>query len=280
MTKSLAPASQEAARLATPIPIDDPDDPRIAVFRHVRERDLAGRVERFILEGDVVLRQALRHGRFPLECVLLSRRRLENDPALAASVPDTVPLLVADDAVMSRIVGFDIHRGVLAAGIRRGDLPLDEALAALPDQATVLVCVGIANHDNMGGIFRNAAAFGASLVLLDGTSCDPLYRKAIRVSVGAAVTVPFQRGNDARDIVHALIAARFQVLAMSPSGEQTLSTLPPSSRVALVLGAEGPGLPADVLAAAIPVRLQMSGDLDSLNVATASGIALHAIFNR
>jgi tRNA G18 (ribose-2'-O)-methylase SpoU len=266
--------------LATPIPITDPNDPQIAAYRNIRERDVTGRQGRFIIEGDVVLRLTLRRGRFPIESVLLSRRRYDNDPTLADIVPDAVPLLVAEDHIIEVTAGFDIHRGILAVGLRNTQGLLADYIETLPVQATVVVCVGIANHDNMGGIFRNAAAFGASLVLLDQTCCDPLYRKAIRVSVGAALVVPFHRGEAASDILTALQKADVSICALSPSGQSELTSLPTSARTALVLGTEGPGLPADILSMATPVRLNMAGDFDSLNVATTSGIALHAIFNR
>jgi tRNA G18 (ribose-2'-O)-methylase SpoU len=137
--------------------------------------------------------------------------------------------------------------------------------------------VGIANHDNMGGIFRNAAAFGADAVLLDDTCCDPLYRKAIRVSVGAALTTPWARAGDGAALAGRLAAAGCQVVALSPKGEVELSDLRPGPRVAALFGAEGPGLPAEVLARARTVRIVMAGGFDSLNVATTSGIVLHGL---
>src|SRR5262249_2972462 len=132
-----------------------------------------------------------------------------------------------------------------------------------------------ANHDNMGGLFRNAAAFGADAVLLDETCCDPLYRKAIRVSVGAALTTPFAFGGAAEAMVARLAAAGFELIALSPAGAVDLAGLAAPARVAVLFGAEGPGLPAQVLAQATAVRVAMAGGFDSLNVATSSGIVLH-----
>jgi tRNA G18 (ribose-2'-O)-methylase SpoU len=145
----------------------------------------------------------------------------------------------------------------------------------LPEKALVVGLVGLANHDNVGGIFRNAAAFGANAVLLDPETCDPLYRKAIRVSVGGALVVPFTRAPAADALVQALQAASFEVIALSPSGTEILSQIRPVRRTALILGAEGPGLPPDLLARTRTVSIPMSGGFDSLNVATTSGIALH-----
>ena len=264
--------------MATPLPVADPDDPRLEPYRGIRERDLVGREGRFIVEGEVVLRLMLARGLFPLESVLLSRRRLAGSPDLAASVPADVPLYVADDALIEAIAGFAVHRGVLAIGLR-GEMASPAAvIAQLPEPALVVVGVGLANHDNMGGLFRNAAAFGAAAVLLDATSCDPLYRKAIRVSVGAALVTPFARAGTAVEIVAALEGAGFSCFALSPSGALDMADVQPPARAALVLGAEGPGLPASLMQRMTTVRIDMAGQFDSLNVATASGIALHHFF--
>jgi tRNA G18 (ribose-2'-O)-methylase SpoU len=138
-----------------------------------------------------------------------------------------------------------------------------------------VVLFGISNHDNMGGIFRNAAAFGASAVLLDTTCCDPLYRKAIRVSVGAALDLPFARLAPEEDPIALLVAHGFAPLALSPSGATALHQLAPPARAAVLLGSEGPGLPEAILARAQTIAIPMAGGLDSLNVATTSGIVLH-----
>jgi tRNA G18 (ribose-2'-O)-methylase SpoU len=153
--------------------------------------------------------------------------------------------------------------------------PVEALLAGLPEKALVVVMVGLANHDNVGGIFRNAAAFGADAVLLDQETCDPLYRKAIRVSVGGALVVPFTRAPSADVLVQALEGASFEVIALSPSGKEVLSEVQPARRTALLLGAEGPGLPPELMARTRTVSIPMSGGFDSLNVATTSGIALH-----
>jgi tRNA G18 (ribose-2'-O)-methylase SpoU len=263
--------------LATPIRIDDADDPRLAPYRDIRERDLVGREGRFVAEGDVVLRLLLRRGRHPVESVLLSRRRLENAPELAELVPAETPVYVAEDAMIETTAGFALHRGVLAIG-RRTETAAQALLASLPAEALVVAAVGIANHDNMGGIFRNAAAFGVGAVLLDPTCCDPLYRKAIRVSVGAALVTPFARVPTTGEMPALLARHGFRVLALSPSGRLTPRELEPSPRMAVVLGAEGPGLPADMLSRCQTLRIPMAGDFDSLNVAVTAGIALSALF--
>ena len=140
---------------------------------------------------------------------------------------------------------------------------------------TEVIALGIANHDNIGGIVRNAAAFGADAVLLDAGSCDPLYRKAIRVSVGAALIVPFARLAAGDDPVALAARHGFVPVALSPAGATELAALTRPPRVAVLLGAEGPGLPADVLARAETVAIPMAPGFDSLNVATTGGIVLH-----
>jgi tRNA G18 (ribose-2'-O)-methylase SpoU len=127
----------------------------------------------------------------------------------------------------------------------------------------------------MGGLFRNAAAFGAAGLLLDETCCDPFYRKAIRVSVGAALRTPFVEGVAAAAMVEALEARGFEVLALTPSAVETLSELKPAPRTAILLGSEGPGLSPEVIARCRPLAIRMSGGFDSLNVATTSAVALH-----
>jgi tRNA G18 (ribose-2'-O)-methylase SpoU len=258
------------------IQIDDPDDPRVADYRQVRERDLVGRQGSFIAEGQVVLEKLIRAGRHPLRSVLVADKRLARLEPLLASLGAEVAVYAAGQAVMDAVAGFPIHRGILAAGTRR-EIGAETLLRALPARALVMGLSGIANHDNMGGLFRNAAAFGVDAVLLDDDCCDPLYRKAIRVSVGAALTVPFARAGAAGDLAGRLAALDFAVFALSPRGEIDLTDLPASARMAVLFGAEGPGLPDSVMAGTRTVRIEMAGGFDSLNVATTSGIVLHQI---
>lgn len=184
-----------------PIRIDDPADPRVAAYMDIRERDLAGRQGRFVAEGKVVLNVLFSARRFEVELVLLLENRLAGMADTLRLAPAGLPVYVASNEVLDRIAGFHMHRGVLAIGRKRSAESVETVLAALPRQTLVVVLVGISNHDNMGSIFRNAAAFGADAVLLDETCCDPLYRKAIRVSVGAALKVPFATPSGAPTLV-------------------------------------------------------------------------------
>jgi tRNA G18 (ribose-2'-O)-methylase SpoU len=261
-----------------PVAIDDPADPRLAPYAAMRERDLVGRAGRFIVEGEVTLRIMLSdRARFGLESVLLAPERLAGLEAALARLPERVPVYTAAKPVMSAITGFPIHRGVLGVGLR-GAAAADDARSGLPPApapALVVGLVGLTNHDNVGGLFRNAAAFGADAVLLDAATCDPLYRKAIRVSAGAALIVPFLQLADPDALLAFAARHALEPLALSPGGAETLGTLAPPTRTLLLLGSEGPGLPPDLMARLRTVRIAMAPEFDSLNVATAGAIALH-----
>lgn len=259
--------------------IDDPDDPRLEPYRAVRERDLVGRGGLYVAEGRVVIEKVIAADPHALVSVLVAAPRAPGLSDVLAALPAGTPAYVASQAVMDRIVGFHIHRGVLAIGRRVAADP-DAVLAGLPDRALVVGLVGISNHDNMGGIFRNAAAFGADAVLLDRTCCDPLYRKAIRVSVGATLTTPFARAGGAAELVDRLEAAGFAIAALTPQGATGLAAMQRGPRAAILFGAEGAGLPEAVLQRCATVRIEMAGGFDSLNVATTSGIVLHHLVRR
>jgi tRNA G18 (ribose-2'-O)-methylase SpoU len=262
----------------TLVPISDPADPRVGPYLAVREKDLVGRRGEFIAEGEVVLRVLLGgNARAEARSVLVAENRVARLAALTPDLPAELLVYVASQPVMDAIVGFPIHRGMLAHGMRPPDLGAASLLASLPARALVLALFGIANHDNMGGLFRNAAAFGVNAVLLDPRCCDPLYRKAIRVSVGAALKVPFARLAEGEDVLELLEAADFETLALSPAGAEMVSALVRPPRAAVILGAEGPGLPPALLANARTLRIPMADGWDSLNVAAASAIVLHQL---
>lgn len=165
-----------------PIRIDDPQDPRVAAYLDIRERDLAGRQGRFVAEGKVVLDLLLSAGRFAAESVLILENRLAGLENILRKAPADLPVYVATSAVMDAIAGFHMHRGILAMGRKGASQSAEALLDTLPARALVVVLVGIANHDNMGSIFRNAAAFGADAVLLDMLRStlpqgDPCFRR-------------------------------------------------------------------------------------------------------
>ena len=260
------------------IRIENPEDRRIAGYRDIRERDLVGRAGCFIAEGTVVLRllvDAHTSGdAFEVESVLLLENRVEGLSEILASISDDVPVYVASRQVMNAVAGFDIHRGVLALGKRRDSPTVETLLARLPGNALVVAICGIANHDNIGAIFRNAAAFGADAVLLDETSCDPLYRKALRVSVGSVLKLPYVRKDSIEAMLSTLFSNGFEIWGLSPSGTTDIRNIAPAPRLALLTGTEGEGLPQPVLRSIRTANIPQAPGLDSVNAGTATGIAL------
>lgn len=255
--------------------IDDPNDERIADYVRLKDATLVKKRGVFVAEGTEVVRTALTRGRFALRSVFLLDKRLEGISDALANFDG--PVYVATPAVMNEVVGFDIHRGCLAAGAIPS--PTDPmSIVPADGPATVLVLEALANHDNVGGAFRNAAAFGVDAVWLDPRSADPLYRKAIRTSMGATLTTPFARITDWPNGLERLRAAGFRVVALSPSGDVPLHSLGESERIAILVGTEGAGLSAEAMAAAdTTARIEMAAGHDSLNVATAAAIGLYAV---
>ena len=260
------------------IPLSDPADPAVQAFRDVKERDLTGRQGMFIAEGEVVLNVLTSEACLaePM-AVLIADKRLQALKSVLARLDPSVPIYLAPQAVLDDIAGFHLHRGILALGRKPKPLGLDEFLEGLPERAVLVGACGIGNHDNMGGLFRNAAAFGARGLLLDATCCDPFYRKAIRVSVGAVLRTPFVAGLDTADMVARLQGRGFEVLALTPSASQALSELTPAPRTVILLGSEGPGLPREVIERCRGIGIRMHGGFDSLNVAATSAVALHHV---
>ena len=258
------------------IHVDDPDDPRLADYVGLPDPQFRRRIEAergfFIAESPLVVRALLRSGRV-VRSVLVT-------PAQHAALADVIddpahplaaPVYVAADAVLRRVVGFDLHRGAVAAAER---WPLPPVEAVLAGARRVAVLERLNDYENLGGLFRNAAAFGIDAVVLDSESADPLYRRCVRVSIGHAITVPWTR-------IASLDELRdrgFTLLALTPGADAVaLGSIDWPERFALMVGAEGPGLSAAWLAAAdVKVRIPMQPSVDSLNVATAAAIAFYA----
>lgn len=260
-------------------------------YVRLRDRDLAGRSDGlFVAEGEVVVRvlASVRQRRFRVRSLLVEQRRVEALRDVIDGLADEVPAYVVAQDVMSEVVGFAIHRGILALGERGAPLTAESLLgsSAIHGASAALLAiglVGLTNHDNVGSVFRNAAAFGARGVLLDSATCDPLYRKSIRVSVGGALVVPFARCDSADTMLDTIEAAGWETLSLTARGEELLDAVvadpAPRGRV-LLMGTEGDGLPAGILARTRRVRIDMTPALDSLNVAVASGIALYEATRR
>ena len=257
--------------------INDLADKRLGAYLNIKERDLTGRQSRFIAEGKVVLRVLLQSAQFEAESLLITENKLAGMQDILSLCSSDVPVYVVSSAHMDQIAGFNVHRGILAVGKRKTPSDINRLIKSIPENGLMLILCGISNHDNIGSIFRNAAAFEASCVLLDETCCDPLYRKAIRVSVGATLQVPYTHNGQIDDIINAVAEAGINLIALSPQSTQSLYELPAHGRTALLLGTEGDGLPPHLLTSLQTARIPMSRHFDSLNVATASGIALSCL---
>ena len=266
------------------IEIKQAEDPRIAEFCNIKERDLTRQSDQFIAEGKVVL-QHLIHSqisdrRFEIVKILILKNRLDGIRDVLEEVPLNIPIYTADKSVMNEIAGFEMHRGILALGQYNPDGDNADQIAKVGNAdapSLVLAACGISNHDNLGSIFRNAAAFGVEKILLDPTSCHPLYRKAIRVSVGSALTVPFELDVDIMSMIEDYTEQGYSIYGLSPRGTKMIDALEPSQKTLLLLGTEGEGLPDEIMTQIKTAKISQSDGLDSLNVATASGIALWQI---
>lgn len=255
--------------------IEAADDPRLAPYRALKDNEVARDTNGFIVEGAIALGRLIDAGRFPIVSLFLSETAASRLAPLLERVDPSVPVYVASQPAMDDVAGFHIHRGVLALARRQ---PERTAAALLAQAANaplrLVVLIGLSNHDNVGACFRNAAALGADAVLLDASSCDPLYRKAIRVSSGAALSLPFAHGGTGEELVSLLVANEVTCWALTPSGGSRLASTSPPARLALLLGAEGPGLPESLMQRSLRVSIPMAAGMDSLNVATAGAIAL------
>ena len=268
------------------IRIEDTSDPRLADYKSVSVPELAAGNGIFIAEGRLVVRRLLAESRFTARSVLVTEAPLAALADILEGRP-ALPVFVAPQPVMNAITGFDIHRGCLAIGERPMPGRWQELIEGrqLPTPTiqvpTLIVCLErVANADNVGGVFRSAAAFGASAVLLDPASTDPLYRKAIRTSMGAALQVPFARADPWPAALAELRGLGFAVIAMTPApGARPLRDVADSVAgrpIAIVLGHEGDGLTAGALAACeFHARIPVGSGVDSLNVAAAAAIALY-----
>lgn len=267
------------------------DDPRLAPYANMRDAELAQRADPldpaahaglFIAEGELVVRRLLA-SRFACQSVLLADNRLDALESDLARLPEPTPVFIAEPKVLSEIVGFNMHRGVLAIGVRGPGLRVADLLNR---SGPIVVLEDLVNHDNLGGVFRNAAALGGQgvSVLLSPRCADPLYRKSLRVSMGAVLSVPFARSETWPEDLHLLARSGFQTLAMvADATAQPIGQVAhfPESRWALVMGSEGPGLTPEAIAACqrritIPMA-KADPAIDSLNVGMAAGIALYEV---
>lgn len=251
------------------------DDPCLDDYRNVPDPELLRSRGVFVAEGRHVVRRLLTESRYKTRSLLLTRAAADS---LADLLPqlDAIPVFTVSQDAMNAVTGFNIHRGCLAIGER---LPLPPWQSLAGDARRLVVLEHVSNADNVGGIFRNAAAFGVDAVLLGPSCTDPLYRKAIRTSMGAALRLPFAMLEHWPDDLQRLKAHGLRLMALTPAADaHAIDEVQPPGRAALLLGHEGEGLSNEALAAAdIRVRITMAAGMDSLNVATATAIALYAL---
>ena len=262
--------------------VDDPADPRLAdyvgltdVVRRVRHEPGAGF---FIAEGQLVMRRAAVAG-LEARSLLLAPNRVDDLlPELAAL---ECPVYVASLPVLEAVTGFHVHRGALASFQRP---PERSAREVIETASRILVLEGVNQPTNLGAVFRSAAALGMDAVLLSPTSCDPLYRRAVRVSMGEVFAVPYAYLQPWPNALESLRSKGFRVLAMTPADDAVRLDeilIGDTDRIALLLGAEGPGLTeAAQVASDVRVRIPMAAGVDSLNVAAAAAVGCWAIGRR
>ena len=260
------------------IEISDIDDPRLDDYRDIRDRELRGRAGfpgLFIGEQALVVERML--GRPGLtKSALIGPGWVDRIAPLA---PPEVPVYTAPIDLMRRVAGFNIHRGVLAVGHRAAVERPGLAEAVSPGETlTLLLCEDVTNIDNIGFLFRNAAAFAVDAVLLSPRCHDPLYRKSLRVSIGHALTVPFARSRDWQGDLESLSSAWDVTLiaAAAVEGAAPLDSVDPPRRVGIIVGQEYDGISPETLSRCDHVvRIPMAPGVDSLNVAVAAAVCLH-----
>jgi tRNA G18 (ribose-2'-O)-methylase SpoU len=271
---------ERGGTLVPVVHIDTVEDPRLDPYRSLTAHDAKRRDERFVAESREVVRALLESRRFAVRSVLLTEpARIVLTEHLARRAE--VPVYVAPLPVLKRVVGFDFHRGCVALGERGVERSAADLLAAGPRRLVVLE--GASNPDNVGGVLRSARALGADAVLLSPDCCDPLYRKTVRVSMGAALALPWAQAHawegEWLPTLARLRASGFTLIALTPRGGIDVASvgdaLSVSARVALLVGAEGDGLrPATLAGADLQVRVPMVAGVDSLNLVTACTVAL------
>ena len=252
------------------------DDPRIAPYRTLSDPPVLRASGLFVAEGRLVVRSLVDQSPFRPHSLLLTPSAREGLADLLPRLPPRTPVYVVEQALMNDVAGFQIHRGCLALAYR----PETRELASIELAACrrLLVLEGVSNPDNVGGLFRNAAAFGVDLIVLGPRCGDPLYRKAIRTSMGAALIVPFVEAGYWPEALARIASAGTRVIALTPQADapELGNLVDTGAPVALLLGAEGEGLSTAALAAARErARIPMVTHIDSLNVATAAAIALY-----
>jgi tRNA G18 (ribose-2'-O)-methylase SpoU len=257
--------------------VDDPADPRLRDFVGLTDVALRRRKEPaeglFLAEGEKVVLRAIAAGYRPRAAFLEERWLAALAGPLAAA---GAPAYVADPVVLQQVTGYTVHRGALVAMDRK---PLPRPGEILTRSARIAVLEDIVDHTNLGAVFRAAAALGIEGVLLTPRCADPLYRRSVKVSMGAVFALPWARFDRWPGCFDEVKAAGFRLLALTPAADAVpLPELTPGDRDALLLGTEGDGLTRRALAVAdVRVRIPMDAGVDSLNVAAAAAVAFYAL---
>jgi tRNA G18 (ribose-2'-O)-methylase SpoU len=255
-------------------PIESLADSRVAEYHHISNPDALRRAGLFVAEGRLVVRRLLANARFRTHSLLVTAAAYDS---LKDSIGgNAIDVFLVDQRTMNGIAGFNIHRGCLALAHRPPQTTLSNL--GLDRANRVVVMEGVNNPDNVGGIFRTAAAFATDAVVLGPACSDPLYRKSIRTSMAATLAVPFADAGSWPHAIDALRAHGLRVIALTPAADaRPIEELPRDlDRIAILVGSEGEGLSRDAVDAADDrVRIRMPGATDSLNVAVAASIALH-----
>lgn len=253
-----------------------PDADWEADYQHVGDHRWLTAQGLFVAEGRFVVRRLLASHRFQIKSVVVTPAALQG---LSDALLADTPVHVLEQDGLNRITGFNFHRGCLALACR----PPGAAPAGFDEARRLLALEGVGNPDNVGGLFRVAAAFGVDGLLLDPTSADPFYRKAIRTSMGAVLDVPFGRVLAWPATLGGFRERGFDVVALTPRDDarplaEYVAGGAPARRIVVLVGAEGSGLTEEALAEATErVRIPISPGLDSLNVTVAAGIALASL---
>ncbi|WP_278313500.1 TrmH family RNA methyltransferase [Lolliginicoccus levis] len=261
--------------MAQPVDITDPDDPRVDEFRDLttadRRPDRPGGRGLAIGEGTIVVERMIQSRYAPTALLGVARRYDELHGALSAI---EAPYYRASAETMAQVVGFHLNRGVLAIAPKPRPLDLDDVLR---EARTIAVLEGIGDHENLGSIFRHAAALQVDAIIVGPRCSDPLYRRAIRVSMGHVLRVPHTTVDDWDTLAHSLGRHGFHTVGLTPQQPSVpLSAVIDTPRIAFLLGAEGPGLSDHALQLAdTRACIPMTPGVDSLNVATAGAIAFY-----
>jgi len=261
-----------------PIVVHSPEDPRLAEFRDVKDGALRVRWGQFLVEGRRNVEVLARQTRFAPRAALVTRTAFDAMRETWAALPRSVPIYLGSKELVNRVVGYDMHRGCLAVACRRSEDGLAEIAAS---GRLIVAAEDLRDADNVGSLFRNALALGAGGILLSPRCCDPLYRKAVRVSMGAVMRLPYARASAWPDELLALRSEGYALIALDPErSAQDLDDFADRcpAKVALLVGTEGDGLSRELRELAdIRVRIPMAEGVDSLNVGTAAAIAMHRL---